>query len=89
MLLIKLNQGLLFFASEFFLCTVVEALNVLFVVKNILLVGFNRYSHAMGNSNGNIYKYWEAIDATPGLQGGFIWDWVDQVKRILNFMFIS
>ncbi|GAB2217723.1 hypothetical protein Drorol1_Dr00000931 [Drosera rotundifolia] len=36
------------------------------------------YSHAMGNSNGNIHKYWEAIDNTFGLQGGFIWDWVDQ-----------
>ncbi|WOK99094.1 hypothetical protein Cni_G07806 [Canna indica] len=36
------------------------------------------YSHAMGNSNGNLHKYWEAIDGTFGLQGGFIWDWVDQ-----------
>ncbi|XP_016484658.1 uncharacterized protein LOC107805179 [Nicotiana tabacum] len=36
------------------------------------------YSHAMGNSNGNLHKYWEAIDSTFGLQGGFIWDWADQ-----------
>ena len=36
------------------------------------------YSHAMGNSNGNIYKYWAAIYAYPRLQGAFIWDWVDQ-----------
>ncbi|KAH7286767.1 hypothetical protein KP509_32G021900 [Ceratopteris richardii] len=36
------------------------------------------YSHSMGNSNGNIHEYWEAIDETHGLQGGFIWDWVDQ-----------
>ncbi|XP_051228311.1 uncharacterized protein [Lolium perenne] len=36
------------------------------------------YSHAMGNSNGNIDAYWKAIDSTLGLQGGFIWDWVDQ-----------
>ncbi|XP_060675470.1 uncharacterized protein LOC125421374 [Ziziphus jujuba] len=36
------------------------------------------YSHAMGNSNGNIPEYWEAIDSTFGLQGGFIWEWVDQ-----------
>ncbi|XP_059651992.1 uncharacterized protein LOC132299418 isoform X1 [Cornus florida] len=35
------------------------------------------YSHAMGNSNGNIFEYWEAIDCTFGLQGGFIWEWVD------------
>ncbi|KAI3736954.1 hypothetical protein L2E82_26944 [Cichorium intybus] len=37
-----------------------------------------RYSHVMGNSNGNIHAYWEAIDSIFGLQGGFIWDWVDQ-----------
>ena len=37
-----------------------------------------RYSHAMGNSNGSIDEYWTAIDSTPGLGGGFIWDWVDQ-----------
>ncbi|KAF5729323.1 beta-galactosidase [Tripterygium wilfordii] len=36
------------------------------------------YSHSMGNSNGNIHEYWEAIDNTFGLQGGFIWEWVDQ-----------
>ncbi len=36
------------------------------------------YSHAMGNSNGSLREYWEAFYATPGLQGGFIWDWVDQ-----------
>lgn len=36
------------------------------------------YSHAMGNSNGNIYKYWDAIYSYPRIQGGFIWDWVDQ-----------
>lgn len=36
------------------------------------------YSHAMGNSNGNLFKYWEAFENYPSLQGGFIWDWVDQ-----------
>ncbi len=36
------------------------------------------YAHAMGNSVGNLREYWEAIESTPGLQGGFIWDWVDQ-----------
>ncbi|MBT6149538.1 MAG: DUF4981 domain-containing protein, partial [Gemmatimonadetes bacterium] len=39
------------------------------------------YSHAMGNSNGNLKEYWDAIEALPGLQGGFIWDWVDQGLR--------
>jgi beta-galactosidase len=32
----------------------------------------------MGNSVGNLKEYWDAIESTPGLQGGFIWDWVDQ-----------
>lgn len=36
------------------------------------------YAHAMGNSVGNLADYWRAIDAYPTLQGGFIWDWVDQ-----------
>ena len=36
------------------------------------------YSHAMGNSVGNFFKYWDAIRKYPQLQGGFIWDWVDQ-----------
>ncbi len=35
------------------------------------------YSHAMGNSNGTLAEYWDAIDSTPGLQGGFIWEWFD------------
>jgi len=36
------------------------------------------YAHAMGNSVGNLKEYWDAIRAHPRLQGGFIWDWVDQ-----------
>lgn len=36
------------------------------------------YAHAMGNSVGNLKEYWEAIETYHGLQGGFIWDWVDQ-----------
>jgi len=36
------------------------------------------YAHAMGNSVGNFTDYWELIDRYPALQGGFIWDWVDQ-----------
>jgi beta-galactosidase len=35
------------------------------------------YSHAMGNSNGTLAEYWQAIESTPGLQGGFIWEWWD------------
>jgi len=36
------------------------------------------YSHAMGNSCGNLKEYWDLIKRCRGLQGGFIWDWVDQ-----------
>jgi beta-galactosidase len=36
------------------------------------------YSHAMGNSNGSLADYWAVIESHEGLQGGFIWDWVDQ-----------
>jgi beta-galactosidase len=36
------------------------------------------YAHAMGNSLGSFDKYWKAFREYPRLQGGFIWDWVDQ-----------
>ena len=35
------------------------------------------YSHAMGNSNGTLAEYWEVIETTRGLQGGFIWEFWD------------
>lgn len=36
------------------------------------------YAHAMGNSLGNFADYWKVFRENPRLQGGFIWDWVDQ-----------
>ena len=36
------------------------------------------YCHAMGNSVGGLRDYWDTINKYPMLQGGFIWDWVDQ-----------
>jgi len=39
------------------------------------------YSHAMGNSSGNLSDYWRVINTYPNLQGGFIWDFVDQGLR--------
>lgn len=36
------------------------------------------YAHAMGNSLGNFIDYWDIIRANPLLQGGCVWDWVDQ-----------
>jgi beta-galactosidase len=39
------------------------------------------YAHAMGNSVGNFQDYWDIIKRYDNLQGGFIWDWVDQGIR--------
>lgn len=36
------------------------------------------YAHAMGNSFGGFDRYWQAFRQYPRLQGGFVWDWVDQ-----------
>lgn len=38
----------------------------------------SEYSHAMGNSSGNLDLQWQAIYKYPNLQGAYIWDWVDQ-----------
>ena len=32
----------------------------------------------MGNSVGNLQEYWDEFEKHPVMQGGFIWDWVDQ-----------
>lgn len=42
------------------------------------------YAHAMGNSVGNLQDYWDAIEKYDVLQGGFIWDWVDQSLEYTN-----
>lgn len=39
------------------------------------------YAHAMGNSMGGFKEYWDLIRKYPNLQGGFIWDFVDQAVR--------
>lgn len=36
------------------------------------------YAHAMGNSPGGLKDYWDAFYKYPKLQGGFLWDFVDQ-----------
>ncbi len=56
-------------------------------LKEYAVVGRNRplimceYAHAMGNSVGNLKEYWEVIESNRFLQGGSIWDWVDQGLR--------
>jgi len=44
------------------------------------------YAHAMGNSSGNFKEYWDFVRAERQVQGGFIWDWMDQglVKKDEN-----
>lgn len=43
------------------------------------------YAHAMGNSCGNLKEYWDAIEKHRGLQGGFIWEWLDHgLKETAN-----
>jgi beta-galactosidase len=42
------------------------------------------YSHSMGNSNGNLHYYWKAFwdECLPRLQGGCIWDMIDEGIRV-------
>ena len=40
------------------------------------------YAHGMGNSIGNLQKYWDVFDKYDIMQGGFIWDWADQAIRM-------
>ncbi|WP_411031714.1 glycoside hydrolase family 2 TIM barrel-domain containing protein [Spongiimicrobium sp. 3-5] len=42
------------------------------------------YSHAMGNSNGSLKDYWDLTHQYDCLQGGFIWDWLDQGLRTVK-----
>jgi len=45
------------------------------------------YAHAMGNAIGNLQEYWEAFYSSESLNGGCIWDWVDQTleKRTTRY----
>jgi beta-galactosidase len=56
------------------------------------LLVMSEYAHIMGNSLGNFKDYWDVIEANPNLQGGFIWEWIDQAidtvkngKRIMAY----
>lgn len=42
------------------------------------LLIMSEYAHIMGNSLGNFKEYWDIIESKPNLQGGFIWEWIDQ-----------
>ena len=52
----------------------------------------SEYAHIMGNSLGNFKEYWDAIETTPGVQGAYVWEWIDQAfdtvkngKRIMAY----
>ena len=56
------------------------------------LLVMSEYAHIMGNSLGNFKDYWDVIETSPNLQGGFIWEWIDQAidtvkngKRIMAY----
>lgn len=40
------------------------------------------YDHAMGNAVGSMKEYWDIIRSYDNMMGGFIWDWVDQSRKI-------
>lgn len=42
----------------------------------------SEYSHAMGNSSGNLYDQWQEIYKYPNLQGGYIWEWIDHAVKV-------
>ena len=56
--------------------------------KQSLPMIISEYSHAMGNSTGNLVDLWDVIydENNTQLQGGYIWDWIDQalVKKDEN-----
>ncbi len=46
------------------------------------------YSHAMGNSCGDLNDYWKLIDSDDRFMGGFVWEWCDHaVKTDRGFLY--
>lgn len=39
---------------------------------------FCEYMHSMGNSTGNLKEIFDEFRKDPSLNGGYLWDWVDQ-----------
>ncbi len=63
----------------------VEQLRVLSEAEHITRpIVMCEYSHAMGNSLGNMTDYWDLIRSKPNLMGGYIWDWIDQGVLTVN-----
>ena len=51
-----------------------------YVSESDLMLPFlmSEYAHSMGNSGGGFADYWKVFREVPQLQGGFIWDFIDQ-----------
>ena len=46
------------------------------------------YTHAMGNSCGDIAEYWEMIYNNEQMMGGFVWEWADHgIKTEMGFLY--
>ncbi len=46
------------------------------------------YSHAMGNSNGDLLDYWRLFDSDDRYMGAFVWEWCDHaVKAPQGFLY--
>lgn len=46
------------------------------------------YTHAMGNSCGDIAEYWDLIYSNEQLMGGFVWEWADHgIKTEKGFLY--
>lgn len=46
------------------------------------------YSHAMGNSCGDLAGYWKLIYEKPRMMGGFVWEWADHaIKTPEGFLY--
>ena len=61
------------------------------MIEQILASGVDKrpavlceYSHAMGNSNGDLAKYWKLIYGNPQCFGGFVWEWADHAIKAGN-----
>ncbi len=68
-------------------CPMYKTIDILLkhaLTNNTMPLILCEYSHAMGNSMGNLQDYWDIIEKYPNLQGGHIWDWVDQGLKAKN-----
>lgn len=46
------------------------------------------YSHAMGNSCGDLAQYWELVEKHPQMMGAFVWEWADHgIKTEKGFLY--